>query len=169
MNKELNYIELEEEDGMMLMTHMERHEAKSSDAWLLDSDYSNHMCANEGMFSSLDKIFSHTVEFENNTSMEVIRKSAVKLTFHEVRYTISNVYWVPELKNNLLSVGELQEIVVTVLFKDGVCSIYIDRSFCLLNHLPQQMKEDASKFQIRTNQHFDTIIMVISATKTCAP
>ena len=109
MNKELNYAELEEEDEMLLMAHMLRHEAKRSDAWFLDSGFSNHMCASEGMFSSLDKTFSHIEKLGNNTGRKVMGKGAVKLTLHGVRCTISNVYWGPELKNNLLSVGQLQE------------------------------------------------------------
>ena len=60
------------------------------------------------MFSILDKIFSHIVKLGNNTSMKVTEKGAVKLTLHGARYTISNVYWVPEFKINLLSVGQLQ-------------------------------------------------------------
>ena len=55
--------------------------------------------------------------------MKVTEKSGVKLTLHGVCYTINNVYLVPELKNNLLSVGQLQENEAAVLFKDGVCSI----------------------------------------------
>ncbi|KAF2324311.1 hypothetical protein GH714_012253 [Hevea brasiliensis] len=39
-------------------------------------------------------------------------------------YTVNDVYLVPELKNNLLSVGQLQEKGVAILFKDGVCSLY---------------------------------------------
>ena len=35
---------------MLLMAHMERHEAKRSDAWFLDSGCSNHMCASEVSF-----------------------------------------------------------------------------------------------------------------------
>ena len=56
--------------------------------------------------------------------MKVMGEGAVKLTLHGVRRTSSNVYWIPELKNNLVSVGQLQEKGVAVLFKDGVCSIY---------------------------------------------
>ena len=67
------------------------------------------MCASEGMFSNLDKTFSQIVKLGNNTSMKVTGKGVVKLTLHGVRYTISNVYWVPELKNNLLSLGQLHE------------------------------------------------------------
>ena len=71
-----------------------------------------------------------------------------------------------------------------MLFKDGVCSIYhpqkgkIAQSIMSANRLfilrtepstTQQMKEDASKFQIWISQHFGTIVMVISARKACAP
>ena len=51
-------------------------------------------------------------------------KGIVKLTLHGVRCTISNVYWIPELKNNPLSVRQLQEKGVVVLFKNSICSIY---------------------------------------------
>ena len=61
------------------------------------------------MFSSLDKTFSQIVKLGNNTNIKGTGKGAVKLTLHGVRYTISNVYWVPELKNNLLSIGHLHE------------------------------------------------------------
>ena len=124
MNKEMNYARPEEEDEMLLMAHMQRHEARRSDAWFLDSGCSHHMCASKGMFSSLDKTFSHIVKLGNNTSMKVMGKDAVKLTLHGVHCTISNVYWVPQLKNNLLSIEQLHEKRVAVLFKDGVCSIY---------------------------------------------
>ena len=76
------------------------------------------MCANEGIFSSLDKT-SHAVNLGNNTSIKVTGYGAMKLTLHGVRYTISNMYWIPELKYNLLSVGRLQEKRVVMLFKYG--------------------------------------------------
>ena len=44
-NKELNYnTKLEEEDEMLLMAHMERHETKRSDAWFLDFSCSHRVC-----------------------------------------------------------------------------------------------------------------------------
>ena len=56
---------------MLLMAHMKRHEAKSSDAWFLDYGCSNQMCANEGIFLSLDKTLFHTFKLGNNISMKV--------------------------------------------------------------------------------------------------
>ena len=42
---------------MTLMTHMARHKTKRSDTWFLNSGCSHHMCASEGMFSSLTRLF----------------------------------------------------------------------------------------------------------------
>ena len=77
LNKEANYAELEEEDEMLLMAYVEKHEAKRSAAWFVDSGSSNHMCGTEGMFSSLDRTFSHTVKLGNNTRMKVTGKGEV--------------------------------------------------------------------------------------------
>ena len=93
MNKLLNYTELKEEDEMLLFAYMEIHEAKKSDVWFLDYGCSNHICASEGMFSSLKKTFSNIVKHGNNTSMKITGNGAVKLTLHGVRHTISKVYW----------------------------------------------------------------------------
>ncbi|KAF2318983.1 hypothetical protein GH714_012165 [Hevea brasiliensis] len=121
---EANYAELDEEDELLLMAYVELHEAKRSDAWFLDSGCSNHMCGNKSMFSSLDTTFTHSVKLGNNTRMKVSGKGTVKLILQGNCYTIGEVYWAPELKNNLMSVGQLQEKGVAVLFKNGVCSIY---------------------------------------------
>ncbi|KAF2301922.1 hypothetical protein GH714_030433 [Hevea brasiliensis] len=123
-SKEANYAELEEEDELLLMAYVELHETSRSDAWFVDSGCSNHMCGNSKMFSSLDTDFTHSVKLGNNTRMKVTGKGVIKLFLQGVCYTVSDVYCVPELKNNLLSVGQLQEKGVAILFKDGVCSLY---------------------------------------------
>ena len=39
---------------------------------------------------------------------------------------ITEVYYLPELKNNLLSIGQLQEKNLAILIQHGVCKIYHD-------------------------------------------
>lgn len=48
----------------------------------------------------------------------------MKLVLHEKVYTIRDVYYVLELKNNLLSIGQLQEKNLTVIIQKGSCKIY---------------------------------------------
>ncbi|KAL2232747.1 UNVERIFIED_CONTAM: hypothetical protein Sindi_1454700 [Sesamum indicum] len=155
-NKEANYAEVEEdEDELLLMAYDELHENKGSDVWFLDLGCSNHMCGNQGMFSSSDTTFSHTVKLGNNTKMKVIGKGVVKLVLKGISYIIGDVYCVPELQNNLLSVGQLQEKGLGLLFKDGLCSIYhpqkgkmaesimsANRMFKLITDSPITVKEE---------------------------
>ncbi|KAH0730285.1 hypothetical protein KY289_001473 [Solanum tuberosum] len=56
--------------------------------------------------------------------MRVTGKGTVKLFLQGVYYSIGNEYWVPELTNNLLSIGQLQEKGLVVLFKDGACNVH---------------------------------------------
>ena len=76
------------------------------------------------MFTNLDTGFSHSVKLGNDTRMKVAGTGVVKLMLNGINYAIGDVYCVPELKNNLLSVGQLQEKGVALLFQDGVCSMF---------------------------------------------
>jgi hypothetical protein len=58
--------------------------------------------------------------------MEVVGKGSVKLVLNDVTYNISDVYFVPELKNNMLSLGQLQEKEITIIIRKGFCKIYHD-------------------------------------------
>ncbi|CAL2237915.1 unnamed protein product [Prunus armeniaca] len=121
-DKEANYTEVNEEDEMLLMLYAESHEVKWNDAWFLDSWCSNHMCGNRGN---------------------------VKLLLNGVNYVVHEMYYVPELKNNLLSIGKLQERGLAILIKEEVCKIYhpmkgliiqtmmsVNRMFILLAQTP---------------------------------
>lgn len=124
-----NYAELEEKEEVLLMAYIEFCGTKRSDAWFVDSGCSNHMCGESNMFSSLDTTFTHNVKLGNNHKLTVGGKGVVKITLNGVSYVINDVYYVPELKNNLLSVGQLQERGLDVLFKGGG-----DRKTCCIFH-----------------------------------
>ena len=104
-NKEANYAELDEEEEMFLMSYVELYKAKREYAWFLDSGCSNHMCGNQTMFNQLDEKFQHSVKLGNNTKMDVMGKGSVKLLLDGVNHVVVEVYYIPELRNNLLSIG----------------------------------------------------------------
>lgn len=122
--EEANYTELNEKDEMLLMSYVEMEDARREDAWFLDSGCSNHMCGDRGMFSKIDEGFQHFVKLGNNTKMKVEGKGSVKLVLNEIVHVVAEVYYVPELKNNLLSIGQLQERGLAILIKGGLCKIY---------------------------------------------
>jgi hypothetical protein len=104
-NKEVNYAkDIDEEEEMLLISYVEENRAKGRDAWFLDSGCSNHMCGDRTMFSWLDDSFWQLVRLGNNTRMNVMGKKSVKLHLNGINLTVTKVYYIPELKNNLLSV-----------------------------------------------------------------
>lgn len=109
--EELETDEIQQEEAAnqvavhSLMGSSGKQESLRKKVWFLDSGCSNHMSGDRSLFSTLDKSFSHSVKLGNNKRMEVVGKGNLKLMFNGASYMISDVYYVPELKNNLLSLG----------------------------------------------------------------
>ena len=60
----------------------------------------------------------------NDTSLTVQGKGNIRIEIHGIKQVITGVFFVPELKNNLLSIGQLQEKGLVVLMQHGKCKIY---------------------------------------------
>lgn len=56
--------------------------------------------------------------------MAVLGKGNIGMQIAGVTQVITDVFYIPELKNNLLSIGQLQERGVAILIQYGVCRIY---------------------------------------------
>lgn len=100
------------------------HDANRNDAWFLDSGYSNHMCGDRTMFHELNEEFKQIVKLGNNSKMSVAGKGNVRLSLNGLNYTVTEVFYIPELKNNLLNIGQLQERGLAILIQSGKCNIY---------------------------------------------
>jgi len=122
-NKEANYAELGDTEELVLMATIDEQINKEV-AWFLDSGCSNHMCGDKNAFMELVNEAKHFVKCGNNSRMTVVGTGSVRLTFNGTAFLIRNVYYVPELHKNLLSIGQLQERGLSILIKNGKCSIY---------------------------------------------
>ena len=91
------------------MSYVELNQSRKEDVWLLDSGCSNHMCGNKLWFSDLDEEFRQSVKLGNNSKMTVLGKGNIRMQVAGVTQVITDVFYIPELRNNLLSVGQLQE------------------------------------------------------------
>lgn len=100
-----NYAEVDgEEDDVCLMAFTGDSEEKV-EAWFLDSGCSNHMSGEKSWFSNVDEGFRHSVKLGNNSSLTVTEKGSVSFRVDGKPHTISDVYLVPELTSNLVSMG----------------------------------------------------------------
>ena len=78
----------------------------SKDVWFLDSGCSNHMTENKELFSNLDDSVKSKIKLGNDSILHVMGKGVINvLAKTGERMFIPNVYYVPTLTHNLMSVG----------------------------------------------------------------
>ncbi|KAH7537743.1 hypothetical protein FEM48_Zijuj03G0125400 [Ziziphus jujuba var. spinosa] len=120
-----NFAEKEEEISLLMVSHIQ--EETNENLWYLDTGCSNHICGVKSAFSDLDESFRNTVKFGDNSTVSVMGKGRVSIqTKRNSTLSIPDVLYVPDLKSNLLSVGQLQEKGYEISIKDGVCRIQDD-------------------------------------------
>lgn len=126
-NKRVNYAELDEEEEMLLMSHVELNNSNQEGVWFLDSGCSNHMSGNKQWFIDFDEQFRHSVKLGDDSRMPVMGKGNIKLEVGGITQVVTDVFFILDLKNNLLSIGQLQEKELAILIQGGVCKIYHPR------------------------------------------
>lgn len=86
------------------MVYVDTNKISQENMWFLDSGCSNHMWGKKEYLSDFDDIFRYSVKLGNNTSMAVLGKGDVRLQVNGLIQIITGVFYVPKLKNNLLSI-----------------------------------------------------------------
>ena len=100
---------------------------KQNDIWYLDLGCSNHMSGNIEMFSNLNESVKFEVTLGTDSKISIMGKGRVNiLTKKGEKKYISDVYFFPSLKHNLISIGQLMQKGYNVFFKNDVC-ILLDR------------------------------------------
>ncbi|CAA7016056.1 unnamed protein product [Microthlaspi erraticum] len=151
-DKEANYAEFDED--MVLMAHVENKEEEEY-VWFLDSGCSNHMCGTKEWFTDFDGDFRHNVKLGDDRRLVVEGKGSLRLEINGMIRVITSVYYVPGLRNNLLSIGQLQEKGLRVVIEDNVCEIW-----------HKQQKEMVMYSIMTKNRMFIALAKVRSARET---
>lgn len=60
----------------------------------------------------------------DNSRIIVNSKGKMRMKIGTLTQVITRVYYILELKNLLLSIGQLEEMNLTVAFKQNVCKVY---------------------------------------------
>ncbi|OIS98633.1 putative mitochondrial protein, partial [Nicotiana attenuata] len=97
--------------------------SSSSDSWLIDSGCTNHMTNDETLFRELDRSATSKVKIGNGDYIAVKGKGTLAFETYSGTKTISDVLYVPEIDQNLLSVGQLLQKGFKVIFENQKCLI----------------------------------------------
>lgn len=105
-----NYVEVEENEESTLLLTCNGEEERNTKFWYLDSGASNHMTGNKDLFCSLDESVKGSISFGDKTKVPVMGKGDILIRSKNGDHQfISQAYYVPALKTNILSIGQLLE------------------------------------------------------------
>ena len=115
----------EKKEVETLLMAAQVNEQPQAEVWYVDTGCSNHMCGSKSSFCFLNEGFRSTVSFGDCSTVNVMGKGDINIrTKNGFVETISNVFYVPDLKSNLLSAGQLQEKGYIITIQKGACEIY---------------------------------------------
>jgi hypothetical protein len=89
--------------------------------WILDTGVTNHMAGARRAFSKLDSGIRGTVKFGDGSVIEIEGRDTILFVGKSGEHRrLTDVYLIPRLKANIVSLGQLEE---------GGCRIYIELGF----------------------------------------
>ncbi|KAL5814583.1 hypothetical protein ACOSQ4_025224 [Xanthoceras sorbifolium] len=98
-------------------------EVVTENVWYIDSGCSNYMTGNKNIFGILNDSFQSEVKIGDDKRLQVKGKGDILIQTKKGVKRITDVLYVPGLKHNLLSVGQLLQKGHDVIFKEDVCEI----------------------------------------------
>jgi hypothetical protein len=109
--KETTNLATEDEvkESFLLMAHNEVN-TDNNTVWYLNSGASNNMCGHKYLFKEMRKVEDEHISFGDASKVEFKGQGTVYyLQKDGLVGSIQDVYYVPDLKTNILSMGQLTE------------------------------------------------------------
>jgi hypothetical protein len=98
----------------------------------LDTGATNHMMGHDNVFSELDRAVQGTIKFGDGSIVNICGKGTIIFSgCHGEHKALTGVYWIPCLKNLIISIGQMDEGGTRVLVEGGVLRVW-DRRHRLL-------------------------------------
>jgi hypothetical protein len=97
----------------------------TGDSWYLDNGASNHMTGDPGKFMELDGGVTGNVKFGDGAAVQIEGKGSILFKCRDgAHWLLRDVYYIPKLKSNLVSLGQLTEFGCKVEMDDDVLEVF---------------------------------------------
>jgi Zinc knuckle len=125
-----NYAKVIENEKVLLMAQTPSTSGCDT-VWYLDTGASNHMTGHKHLFTKMIEL-AGTVSFGDASKVEVKEKGNVKFLQKNGKLRmVEDVYYIPEIKMNILSVGQLIENGFKIFMKKRTLYLKNSRVFKL--------------------------------------
>jgi hypothetical protein len=105
VEKIANLVIEEEKKATLLLVYNERMQDKEN-MWYLDNGASNHMCGDKDKFMKLDEAIKDNVTFADHSKVAIKGKCIILIKLKDGSHQfIGDVYYIPMVKSNILSLG----------------------------------------------------------------
>jgi hypothetical protein len=96
-----------------------------TDWWCLDTGVTHHMTGRREFFTELDSDVRGSVKFGDASGVEIKGVGSVIFAVESGEHRLlTRVYYIPALRNSIISLGQLDESGSRVEIKDGVMRIW---------------------------------------------
>jgi len=96
----------------------------TSNVWYLDNGASNHMTGDPAKFKELNRNITGKVRFGVGSAVEIMGKGSVLFQCKDKgQWLLHEVYYIPKLKSNLVSLGQLTEVGHRILLDNDFLEV----------------------------------------------
>ena len=97
----------------------------SERVWYLDNGASNHMTGNQNYFKNIDETISGKVRFGDDSRIDIKGKGSILFIIESgSKKILADVYFIPELRSNIISLGQAIESGCEVRMKEDYLMLH---------------------------------------------
>jgi len=109
---------------MQLELHFTGNGEPTGDTWYLDSGASNHMTGDKKKFIDMDSTFLGKVKFGDGSTIDIQGIGSIVFDGNSGnKWVLRDVYYIPKLRANLISLGQLTESGHRVLMDEDIITV----------------------------------------------
>lgn len=117
----------DDNDDAILFMAADAKSITNVDDWFIDSGASEHMSPNKNYFLDFKEISHRSVRIANDQNLQYLGQGKIevisRIDNREVKITLQNCLYVPDLKVNLISVSKLTVLGFDVKFDNQKCTV----------------------------------------------